>query len=159
MKKKIYIALIALVLLFSGYYYWENRYVELQPVIAAEGEYTRRITFFDNDLYKFAKPNEISQSYYKNIRWVLDDSRVDYIEENGIIYVRNKFLNDMNMVWNYTNRAISTKYFKIERERDSLYLIRIRNRTDFRRNKIDSVLKTIKTDSIKFLRDQGNNEN
>jgi hypothetical protein len=159
MKKKIYITLATLILLFLAYYYWENRYVELQPVIVAEGEYTRRITFFDNDLYKFAKPNEISPSYYKNIKWVLDDSRVDYIEENGIIYVRNKFLNDMNMVWNYTTRAISTKYFKIERERDSLYLIRIKNRTDSRRNKIDSVLKTIKTDSIKFLRDQGNKEN
>ncbi|KFF10344.1 hypothetical protein [Flavobacterium hydatis] len=159
MKKKIYITLATLILLFLAYYYWENRYVELQPVIAAEGEYTRRITFFDNDLYKFAKPNEISPSYYKNIEWVLDDSRIDYIEENGIIYVRNKFLNDMNMVWNYTTRAISTKYFKQERESDSLYLIRIRNRTDFRRNKIDSILKTIKTDSIKFLRNQGNKEN
>ncbi|KIA93636.1 hypothetical protein [Flavobacterium sp. KMS] len=159
MKKKIYVTLIALVLLFSGYYYWENRYVELKPVIVAEREYTRQITFFDNDLYKFAKPNEISPSYYKNIKWVLNDSRVDYIEENGIIYVRNKFLNDMNMVWNYTTRAISTKYFKQERERDSLYLIRIKKRTDSQKTIIDSLLKTIKTDSIKFHRDQENREN
>jgi hypothetical protein len=159
MKKKIYITLATLILLFSAYYYWENRYVEIQPVILAEREYTRRITFFDNDLYKFAKPNEISPSYYKNIKWVLNDSRVDYIEENGIIYVRNKFLNDMNMVWNYTTRAISTKYFKQERESDSLYLIRIKKRTDSQKIMIESILKTIKADSIKFHGDQKNKEN
>ncbi|KIC00677.1 hypothetical protein [Flavobacterium sp. JRM] len=157
MKKKIYITLIALVLLFSGYYYWENRYVELKPVISKG--YDRQIVFFQNDYYKFAKPNEISPSYYKNIRWVLNDSRVDYIEENGIIYVRNKFLNDMEMVWNYTTRAISTKYFKIKREMDSINLISEKEYVDSRRKKIDSVLKTIKTDSIKFHRDQENKEN
>jgi hypothetical protein len=159
MKKKIYITLLTLILLFSAYYYWENRYVKLQPVILAESEYTRPITFFDNDLYKFAKPNEISPSYYKNIKWVLNDSRVDYIEESGIIYVRNKFLNDMNMVWNYTTRAISTKYFKQERESDSLYLIRIKKRTDSQKIMIESILKTIKADSIKFHGDHKNKEN
>jgi hypothetical protein len=159
MKKKIYITLVTLILLFSAYYYWENRYVKLQPVILAEIEYTRRITFFDNDLYKFAKPNEISPSYYKNIKWVLDGSRVDYIEENGIIYVRNKFLNDMNMVWNYTTRATSTKYFKLEKERDSINLIYKNEYVASRRKKIESILKTIKTDSIKFHGDHKNKEN
>ncbi|KFF10343.1 hypothetical protein [Flavobacterium hydatis] len=116
MKKKIYIALATLVLLFSGYYYWENRYVELQPVISKG--YNRQIVFFQNDYFKFAKPNEISPSYYKNIKWILDDSRVDYIEENGIIYVRNKFLDDMNLVWNYTTRAISTEHFELEKKKN-----------------------------------------
>lgn len=150
---------ITFALLFSAYFYWENRYVELKPVILAESEYTRRITFFDNDLYRFAEPNEISPSYYKNIKWVLNDSRVDYIEKNGIIYVRNKFLNDMDMVWNYSTRAISTKYFKQERESDSLYLIRIKKRTDSQKIMIESILKTIKTDSIKFHEDQKNKGN
>jgi hypothetical protein len=157
MKKKIHITLATLVLLFSGYYYWENRYVELQLVISKE--YDRQIVFFQNDYYKFAKPNEISPSYYKNIRWVLNDSRVDYIEENRIIYVRNKFLNDMEMVWNYTNRATSSKHFKIKREVDSINLIYEKEYVDSQKKRIDSVLKTIKTDSIKFLRNQGNKEN
>ncbi|MCC9064837.1 hypothetical protein [Flavobacterium piscisymbiosum] len=159
MKKKIYITLATLILLLSAYFYWENRYVELKPVISAEEKYTRQIIFFDNDLYKFAKPNEISPSYYKNIKWVLDDSRVDYIEENGVIYVRNKFLNDMNMVWNYTTRATSTKYFKLEREKDSIYLIYKKEYVESRRKKIESILKTIKTDSIKFDEDHENKEN
>jgi hypothetical protein len=159
MKKKIYITLATLILLLSAYFYWENRYVELKPVIAAEEKYTRQIIFFDNDLYKFAKPNEISPSYYKNIKWVLDDSRVDYIEKNGVIYVRNKFLNDMNMVWNYTTRATSTKYFKLEREKDSIDLIYKKEYVASRRKKIESILKTIKTDSIKFDEDHENKEN
>jgi len=159
MKKKIYITLATLILLLSTYFYWENRYVELKPVIPAEEKYTRQIIFFDNDLYKFAKSNEISPSYYKNIKWVLDDSRVDYIEENGVIYVRNKFLNDMNMVWNYTTRATSTKYFKLEREKDSIDLIYKKEYVASRRKKIESILKTIKTDSIKFDEDHENKEN
>lgn len=159
MKKKIYITLATLILLFSAYYYWENRYVELKPVISADEEYTRQIIFFDNDLYKFAKPNEISPSYYKNIKWVLNDSRVDYIEENGVIYVRNKFLNDMNMVWNYTTRATSTKYFKLETEKDSIDLIYKEEYVASRRKKIESILKTIKTDSIKFHRNHENKKN
>ena len=153
MKKKIYVVLATLIVLFSVYYYWQNRYVELRPVIAAEEDYTRRpIIFFDNDLYKFAKPNEVSPSYYKNIKWVLNDSKVDYIEENGIIYVRNKFLNDMNMVWNYTTRATSTKYFELEKERDSLDLIYKKKCVDSRRKIIESTLETIKMDSINFLK-------
>ncbi|MFQ6599833.1 hypothetical protein [Flavobacterium sp. C3NV] len=157
MKKKIYITLATLVLLFAAYYYWENRYVELRPVISKG--YDRQIVFFQNDYYKFAKPNEISPSYYKNIKWILDDSKVDYIEENGIIYVRNKFLNDMEMVWNYSNRATGTKYFKIEKEMDSINLISEKEYVASRRKKIDSILKTIKTDSIKFHEDQENKEN
>lgn len=159
MKKKIYITLVTLILLLSTYFYWENRYVELKPVISAEEKYTRQLIFFDNDLYKFAKPSEISPSYYKNIKWVLDDSRVDYIEENGVIYVRNKFLNDMNIVWNYTTRATSTKYFKLEREKDSIDLIYKKEYVASRRKKIESTLKTIKTDSIKFDEDHENKEN
>lgn len=159
MKKKILFVLITFALLFSAYFYWENRYVELRPVIAAESEYTRRITFFDNDLYKFAEPNEVSPSYYKNIKWVLDGSRVDYVEKNGIIYVRNKFLNDMNLVWNYTTRATSTKYFKLEKERDSIDLIYKNEYIASRKKKIESILKTIKADSIKFHRDRKNKGN
>lgn len=149
MKKKIVIALTVLVLLFSSYYYWQNRYVELRPVILAEENYTRQLIFFDNDLYKFAEPNEVSPNYYKHIKWVLDRSNVDYIEENGIIYVRNKRFNDMNLMWNYTNRTTSAQFFKEERTMDSLHLISVKEYTDSQKKIIDAYLKEIKTSSKK----------
>ena len=77
MNKKIYLILAIPIVLFSAYYYWENRYVELRPVIPKE--YTRQLIFFDNDLYKIAKPNEVSPKYYKNIKFVLDRSSQEYI--------------------------------------------------------------------------------
>lgn len=157
MKKKIYAALLIIIVLFSAYYYWENRYVELHPVISKG--YDRQIVFFQNDYYRFAEPNEISPSYYKNIKWILDDSSVDYIEENGIIYVRNKFLNDMEIVWNYTTRATTTKYFELKKEMDSLNLINKKEYVDSQRKKIEATIKIIKADSIKFHRDHENKEN
>ncbi|MEN2400661.1 hypothetical protein GKZ90_0012790 [Flavobacterium sp. MC2016-06] len=149
MKKKIFIVLITLVLLFSAYYYWQNRYVEFRPVILAEENDTRRLLFFDNDLYKFAEPNEVPPNYYKHLRWVLGRSHVDYIEENGIIYVRNKRFNDMNLMWNYTTRATTSKFFKIEREMDSINLIYEIEYVESQKKIIDGFLKEIKNDSIK----------
>jgi len=120
MKKKIYIGVLIIILLFASYFYWQNRYVELRPVILAEENYSRQLIFFDSDLYKFAEPNEISPNYYKNIKFVLDRSGQPYIEKNGIIYVRNHYLNDMNLMWNYTTRSINPTWFKLKREMDSI---------------------------------------
>ena len=156
MKKKIYLFFLILIVLFSVYYYWQNRYVELRPVISKG--YDRQIVFFQNDYYRFAKPNEISPSYYRNIKWILDDSNVDYIQENGIIYVRNKFFNDMEMVWNYTTRATTTRYFLLKKEMDSVNFISEKEYVDSQRKKIDSTIKIIKADSIKFHRDNENKE-
>lgn len=141
MKKKIYIGLIVVILLFASYYYWQNRYVEFRPVILAEENYSRQIIFFDNDLYKFAEPNEVSPNYYKNIKWVLDRSSQPYIEKNGIIYVRNHYLNDMNLMWNYTTRTTSVKFFKQEKDTDSINLIYEKEYVDSQKKIIDSCLK------------------
>lgn len=156
MRKKIYFILLTLIVLFSVYFYWQNRYVELRPVISKG--YDRQIVFFQNEYYRFAKPNEISPSYYRNIKWILDDSNVDYIQENGIIYVRNKFFNDMEMVWNYTTRATTTRYFILKKEMDSVNFISEKEYVDSQRKKIDSTIKIIKADSIKFHRDNENKE-
>lgn len=147
MKKYIYIALVSMVLLFSAYYYWQNRYVEFRPVIAKE--YDRQIIFFDNDLYKFAEPNEVPPNFYKHLKWVLDRSNVHYIEENGIIYVPNKRFNDMNLMWNYTNRTNSPDFFKEERKMDSTNLIYEKEYVDSQKKIIDAYLNDIKEDSIK----------
>ena len=120
MKKKIYIGEIAIIIFLASYFFWQNRYVEFRPVILAEENYSRQLIFFDNDLYKFAEPNEISPNYYKNIKFVLDRSGQPYIEKNGIIYVRNHYLNDMNLMWNYTTRSINPTWFKLKREMDSI---------------------------------------
>ena len=65
MKKKIYISLIGVVLLFLVYYYWQNRYVELRPVLSKE--YTRPIIVFQNDYYRIAERNETPPNFYENI--------------------------------------------------------------------------------------------
>ncbi|OXA84982.1 hypothetical protein [Flavobacterium hercynium] len=100
MKKKIYSGLGVLVILVSVYCYWQNRYVELRPVILKE--YEQPIIFFDNQLYKSAEPNEVPANYYKNIDYVIDRSVEDYIKRDGKIYVRYKLMNDLNLIWNYT---------------------------------------------------------
>lgn len=120
MKKKINTGVIVIILLFASYLYWQNRYVEFRPVILAEENDSRQLIFFDNDLYKFAEPNEISLNYYKNIKFVLDRSGQPYIEKKGIIYVRNHYLNDMNLIWNYTTRSTNPTWFKLKREMDSI---------------------------------------
>jgi hypothetical protein len=152
MKKKIYIGIIVLVLSlasYSAYYYWQNRYVEFRPVILAEENYTRQLVFFDNDLYKFAEPNEVPPNFYKHLKWVLDRSNVHYIEENGIIYVPNKRFNDMNLMWNYTTRATSSEFFKLERKMDSVHFISQKKYIDSQKKIIDAYLNEIKEDSIK----------
>jgi hypothetical protein len=135
MKKKIYIGLATIIILFSAYFYWQNRYVEFRPVILAEENYSRHLIFFDNDLYKFAEPSEISPNYYKNIKFVLDRSGQPYIEKNGIIYVRNHYLNDMNLMWNYTTRSTNPAWFKLKREMDSI------NGDYESKEKLDSIIK------------------
>ncbi|WP_131474440.1 hypothetical protein [Flavobacterium sp. KMS] len=74
---------------------------------------------------------------------------MDYIEENGIIYVRNKCFYDMNLMWNYTTRAISSKFFKQEREMDSINLVYKTEYVDSQKKIIDAYLNEIKKDSIK----------
>jgi hypothetical protein len=135
MKKKIYIGLATIIILFSAYFYCQNRYVEFRPVILAEENYSRHLIFFDNDLYKFAEPNEVSPNYYKNIKFVLDRSGQSYIEKNGIIYVRNHYLNDMNLMWNYTTRSTNPAWFKLKREMDSI------NGDYESKEKLDSIIK------------------
>ena len=135
MKKKIYTGVIVIILLFASYFYWQNRYVEFRPVILAEENYSRQLIFFDNDLYKFAEPNEISPNYYKNIKFVLDRSGQPYIEKNGIIYVRNHYLNDMNLMWNYTTRSTNPTWFKLKRDMDSI------NADYESKEKLDTIIK------------------
>ena len=135
MKKKIYIGVIAIIILLASYFFWQNRYVEFRPVILAEENYSRQLIFFDNDLYKFAEPNEISPNYYKNIKFVLDLSGQPYIEKNRVIYVRNHYLNDMNLMWNYTTRSINPTWFKLKREMDSI------NGDYKNKEKLDNIIK------------------
>lgn len=120
MKKKMYTGIVVIILLFASFFYWQNRYVEFRPVILAEENGSHQLIFFDNDLYKFAEPNEISPNYYKNIKFVLDRSGQPYIEKNGIIYVRYHYLNDMNLIWNYTTRSTNPTWLKLKRDMDSI---------------------------------------
>lgn len=122
MRKKIWIALASVALLFSAYYYWQNRYVKLRPVVP--DEILQRPVFlsetFHNQLFKFANPNEVPKYYYKNIKFVLDRSGQEYIVKNGEIYIKYKYMNDMELIWNYTTRTTDPTWFKLKREMDSI---------------------------------------
>ena len=122
MKKKIYIGVIILFLLFVSYFYWQNRYVELRPVLVNEVLH-RPILFsetFHNQLYRIAKPNEIPPNFYKNIKWVLKREHQEYIVKNGVIYIRYKYMNDYEMIWNHTTKTNNLEWFKSQRRMDSI---------------------------------------
>lgn len=122
MKKYIIIILTSFIFLFSVNYYWQNRYVKLRPVVP--NEVLHRPVFFSNifhnQLFRIANPNEVSQNYYKNIRYVLDRSGQKYIVKSGDIYIKCKYMNDMELIWNYTTRATDPAWFKLKREMDSI---------------------------------------
>ena len=120
MREKILAVLAILIVSFSFYYYWQNRYVELRPVILKE--YYQPIILFDNQLYKFAEPNEVPANYYKNIEFVIDHSIRDYVKRDGKIYVRHKLMNDLNLIWNYTNRTGNAEWIMQEINEDKLKL-------------------------------------
>jgi len=123
MKKKVYIGLAILLVLFSVYYYWENRYVELRPVILNDDVhrfkvFNRKIVIFQNDFYRIAERDEIPPNFYKNIRFVLDHQIEDYIVKDGVIYIKYKYMNDLEMIWNYTTKANDLTWIKQKKEED-----------------------------------------
>ncbi|WP_316635624.1 hypothetical protein [uncultured Flavobacterium sp.] len=138
MKKYIYIALVSVVLLFSAYYYWQNRYVKLRPVVVNEDVgFVFFSEIFHNQLFKFANPNEVSENYYKNIKFVLDRSGQEYIMKNGDIYIKYKYIHDMELIWNYTTRTTDPTWFKLKREMDSI------NGDIGKQKELDSIIKKL----------------
>ncbi|MCP2025236.1 virulence-associated protein VapD [Flavobacterium sp. HSC-32F16] len=124
MKKKVYATFAILIVLFSIYYYWQNRYVELRPVILNNDVQrvkvlNRKIVFFQNDFYKIAERNETPSNFYKNIKWVLEREHQEYIVKNGVIYIKYKYMNDYEMIWNHTNKTNDLEWFKSQRSMDS----------------------------------------
>jgi len=117
-RRKVFFILLSFVLSGLLYYYWQNRYVELHPVLP--NGYDRQIVFTHNQLFKIAEPNEVSPDYYKNIQYVLDRSGVDYIIRDKKIYVKYLVMNDMEMIWNYTTQTTNADWFKRELEMDSI---------------------------------------
>lgn len=122
MKKKILIIFFTFAFLFSVYYYWQNRYVELRPIIVNE-DLREPILFpekFHNQLFKIAKTNEIPPNFYKNIKWVLQREHQEHIVKNGVIYIKYKYMNDYEMIWNHTNKTNNLEWFKSQRSMDSI---------------------------------------
>jgi virulence-associated protein VapD len=137
MKKRIYIGLVSLIILFSIYYYWQNRYVELRPVLVNEVLH-RPILFseiFHNQLFRIANPNEIPPNFYKNIKWVLEREHQEYIVKDGVIYIRYKYMNDYEMIWNHTTKTNNLEWFKSQRRMDSI------NGNYESQEKLDSIIK------------------
>lgn len=123
MKKKVYVTFTILIVLFSIYYYWQNKYVELRPVILNDDVrrievFNRKIVFFQNDFYRIAERNETPANFYKNIRFVLDHQIDDYIVIDSVVYIKYKYMNDLEMIWNYTNKTNDLTWIKQKQEED-----------------------------------------
>jgi hypothetical protein len=123
MKKKVYVTFVILIVLFSAYLYWQNRYVELRPVILNDDVHrvkvlNRNIVFFQNDFYRIAEKKETPPNFYKNIKFVLDHQISNYIVKDGVIYIKYKYMNDLEMIWNYTNKTNDLTWIKQKEEED-----------------------------------------
>lgn len=92
MKKKIISIIVLLSVLFSIYYYWNYSYVKLYPVKLIEEEYVI--------ITEKSYPD-----FYENIVFVLDNYNEDYIIDNGIILIKRKKMRDLELIYNYTNKA------------------------------------------------------
>lgn len=122
-KKKIYIGLAILLVLISAYYYWNNRYVELHAVVT--NYIVQRPIIFESENYKILERDEAPENFYENIRFVLDHMERDYIMEDGIVFIRYKTMNDLDLIWNFTNRTSDSIWLmqKIKEDRHNLDMI------------------------------------
>ncbi|MFH7017794.1 hypothetical protein [Flavobacterium sp. FlaQc-47] len=122
MKKKIYLILVTTVVLFTVYY-CENRYVELQAVVT--NYIVQRPTIFESENYKILERDEAPENFYENIRFVLDHMERDYNMEDGIVFIRYKTMNDLDLIWNFTNRTSDSIWLmqKIKEDRHNLDMI------------------------------------
>ena len=113
---------MSLIIVFSIYYYWQNRYLELRPILVNEVLHKPILLSetFHNQLFRIAKPNEIPPNFYKNIKWVLEREHQEYIVKNGLIYIRYKYMNDYEMIWNHTTKTNNLEWFKSQRRLDSI---------------------------------------
>lgn len=124
--KKYFIILGIVLCLIAATYYWDNRYVELRPVLRKE--YTRHIISYQNDFYRIAERNETPPNFYKNIKFVLDHEFVDYIMKNGVIYIKYKYMNDLEMIWNHTLKTNDADWLKNKRKEDSMKILKENSR-------------------------------
>ncbi|OXG08290.1 hypothetical protein BC749_104343 [Flavobacterium araucananum] len=124
--KKINIILGTLIILFSIWYYWNNRYVELHAV--AINDIVQRPTIFESENYKILEREEAPENFYENIRFVLDHNTAnyeDYIVKKGVVYIRYKDMNDLDLIWNFTKRTSDSIWLtqKVKEERRNLDVI------------------------------------
>ncbi|WP_202703794.1 hypothetical protein [Flavobacterium sp. UGB4466] len=92
MKKKIFLVVVLSIVLFSVYYYWSNKYVNLYPVNLEHEEY-------------IVNTNKIPNDFYKKMELVLNNYNEDYIVKNNIILIKNKKMNDLELIYNYTKKS------------------------------------------------------
>lgn len=118
MIKKLYVTLAILLVLFSVHYYWQNRYVELRPVLSKDDPHPVLIS--QNDFYRIAERNETPPNFYKNIKYVLGRERQEYTVKNGVIYIKYKYMNDLEMIYNHTLKTNDPSWFKGQKEMDSI---------------------------------------
>jgi hypothetical protein len=50
----------------------------------------------------------------------LEREHQEYIVKNGLIYIRYKYMNDYEMIWNHTIKTNNLEWFKSQRRMDSI---------------------------------------
>lgn len=104
MKKIVTSIIISSIILFSAYYFWDNRYVRLYPVTIERDEFVIKI-------------DTIPINFYKNMKFVLHNYDEDYIIKDSLILIRHKRMNDLELIYNYTKKA-----------QDSIWLSKIKSK-------------------------------
>lgn len=92
MKKKLTIIIFLLILAVASYLYWNNKFVQFQPLEFNSHEY-----IISNE--------EVSIEFYNELKKVLKYYKEDFKNENDIVYVRNKLFRNRELMFNYTKKA------------------------------------------------------
>jgi hypothetical protein len=93
--KKLILPLVVIVGI-GCFFIYRNAYVEFQPIS------------FDSEEYKEVKVNA---EFYKNLQEVLRKYDESYkVDENGKVLIKRKLSNDMDLMLNYTKKALDTAF-------------------------------------------------
>jgi hypothetical protein len=57
-------------------------------------------------------PLQVKKEFYQMLPRVLIDNGISYKKKGGMVYVRRRVLQDEELIWNFTSRALDEKWLK-----------------------------------------------
>lgn len=94
---KIYFVIMIMICLLSCHD--DNKLVEFKP-----------LEFTNKGIYVVKK--DIPEKFYFNLRKVLREYNIHYIDSNGVIFITYKDYRNKELVSNYTEKALDTVWLK-----------------------------------------------